>query len=170
VQETPTRARCAHRPLKKERVRIFEIANFDENLIPSKPRRGVELCVTIVERNKDENSIPSNSPFFDYSDKLLGDVTRACACRAVVHVRSILAQPSNPRTLHPDPKSRRRAFRATTFHLCISEDSVYELKNEGETGASRSPVPRSELNPDRARYLHRDGNVLWRSFDLTDVP
>jgi hypothetical protein len=47
------------------------ITNFDENLIPSKPPRGVELCVTILETTSNENSIPSDSTFSDYSDRLL---------------------------------------------------------------------------------------------------
>jgi hypothetical protein len=47
------------------------IAEFDENSIPSKPRSGVKLCTTILEASKDENSIPNDSTFSDYSDRLL---------------------------------------------------------------------------------------------------
>jgi hypothetical protein len=47
------------------------IADFDENLIPSKPRSGVELCTAILEAPKDENSVPNDSTFSDYSDRLL---------------------------------------------------------------------------------------------------
>jgi hypothetical protein len=49
------------------------IAEFDENSIPSKPRSGVKLCTTILEASKDENSIPNDSTFSDYSDRLLAD-------------------------------------------------------------------------------------------------
>jgi hypothetical protein len=47
------------------------ITNFDENLIPSKPGRGVELCISIPETTSNENSIPGDSTFSDYSDRLL---------------------------------------------------------------------------------------------------
>jgi hypothetical protein len=47
------------------------ITNFDENLIPSKPGRGVELCIGIPETTSNENSIPGDSTFSDYSDRLL---------------------------------------------------------------------------------------------------
>jgi hypothetical protein len=48
------------------------ITNFDENLIPSKLRRGVERCISIPETTSNENSIPGDSTFSDYSDRLLG--------------------------------------------------------------------------------------------------
>ncbi len=50
------------------------ITNFDENLIPPKPRRGVEFCITILETTNNENSIPSDSTFSDYSDRLLATI------------------------------------------------------------------------------------------------
>jgi hypothetical protein len=53
------------------------ITNFDENSIPSKPRGGVELCLTILETTKDENSIPSDTMISDYSDRLI--VTPSCS-------------------------------------------------------------------------------------------
>jgi hypothetical protein len=47
------------------------ITNFDDNLIPSKPRTGVELCISIPETTSNENSILGDSTFSDYSDRLL---------------------------------------------------------------------------------------------------